>query len=50
MEKIDAVEEGIKFACLKCLGYSKPRTILHSLCGILAMTRTNDQKYGKILN
>lgn len=30
-------------------GTPKSRKMLHYLCGVLSMTRTNEQKYGKIL-
>jgi len=31
-------------------GKPKLRIILHYLCGVLAMTRINEEKQGKILN
>jgi hypothetical protein len=50
MKKIEALGEGIEFSCLPCGGNPNSRTILRNLCGILAMTRTDEQKCGKILN
>ena len=44
MKKIDAVGEEIEFSCLTCGGNPNQEQFVPYLFGILAMTRTNEQK------
>jgi hypothetical protein len=44
VKKIDTWGEEIEFSCLKCGGKPKSRIIVHYFYGLLAMTRTNEQK------